>query len=169
MTLLSTSVAVQLNVGLLLEVLVRLAGEFRVMAGPVVSISRVLAAEPLPVLLAASVQLTFQVCTPFAMPEAVRVVAVLLETDAFVWLIAPFMYNEQLRVENSTSTPVKLKVLEVLEVLVWLAGELSVTVGAVVSIVNVLVAEVAELFALSQQVTAHVWAPSANAVVVLLA
>jgi len=90
MVLLSTSAAVQLNVGLLLEVLVRLAGELRVMAGPVVSTSRVLAAEP-PVFAAPSVQLTFQVCTPFAMPEAVRVVAVLLETDELVWLIAPFM------------------------------------------------------------------------------
>jgi len=119
---LSTSAAVQLNVGLLLEVLVRLAGEFRVSEGAAVSTVNVLAAEPLPVFAAPSVQLTFQVCTPFAMPEAVRVVAVLLETDELVWLIAPFMYNEQLRVENSTSTPVKLKVIEVLVVLVRLGG-----------------------------------------------
>jgi len=86
----STSVAVQLKVGLVLEVLVRLAGELMVSEGAVVSTVNVLAAEP-PVFAAPSVQLTFQVCTPFAMPEAVRVVAVLLETDELVWLIAPFM------------------------------------------------------------------------------
>ena len=90
MVLLSTSAAVQLNVGLLVERLAVLAGELRVITGAVVSISSVLAAEP-PVFEAASVQLTFQVYTPFAMLEIVQVVAVLLETEELVWLRTLFI------------------------------------------------------------------------------
>ena len=70
--------------------------------------------------------------------------------------------------EKSTSVGVKLNVLEVLVVFVRLAGELSVTEGATVSTVNVLVAEVSELLAPSQQVTDHVWLASVNVEVELL-
>ncbi len=68
----------------------------------------------------------------------------------------------------TASLAVKLNVVLLLEVLVLLAGELSVTVGAAVSTVKFLVAEATELFRSSQHVTAHVWAPSANAEVAVL-
>ena len=70
----------QLNVGLVLVVLVRLAGEMSVTEGVVVSTVSVLVAE-VAVLLRPSQQVTFQVWAPSANAEVeVLVAVVLLET-----------------------------------------------------------------------------------------
>jgi len=92
---------------------------------------------------------------------------VLLVTTRLERLTAPSIVKLQVNVEN-TPVAVQLNVGLVLEVLVRLAGEFRVSVGAAVATVKFLVAEVAELFRSSQQVTAHVWAPSANAEVDVL-
>jgi len=69
----STSVAVQLNVGLVLVVLVRLAGELRVRVGAVVSTVKVWIAEVVG-LFRSSLQTTCQVCVPCENAEVAVVV-----------------------------------------------------------------------------------------------
>jgi len=92
---------------------------------------------------------------------------VLLVATRLERLTAPLIVRLQVKVEN-TPVAVQLNVGLVLVVLVRLAGEFMVRVGGAVATVSVLVAEVAELFRSSQHVTAHVWAPSANAEVAVL-
>jgi len=93
---------------------------------------------------------------------------VLLVTTRFERLTAPSTVKLQVRVVLSTSVAVQLNVGLLLDVCSASAGALRVSEGAVVSTVKLLVADVAELFAISQQVTAQVWAPSANAEVEVL-
>jgi len=93
---------------------------------------------------------------------------VLLVTTRLERFSAPSTVRLQVIVLLSTSAAVQLNVGLLLVVFVRLTGALRVMAGAAVSTVKFLVADVAELFALSQQVTAHVWAPSANAEVEVL-
>ena len=92
----------------------------------------------------------------------------LLVTTRFERFSAPSIVKLQVRVVLNTSAAVQLNVGLLLVVFVRLTGALRVMAGAVVSTVKFLVADVAELFAISQQVTAQVWAPSANAEVDVL-
>ena len=87
---------------------------------------------------------------------AVRLVIVLLLTDALALLNAPSRNNEQLMNLDSVSVVVKLKlIVEELEI-VRLAGALRVTVGAAVSTVKFQVALVPVLLALSLHLTYQV-------------
>jgi len=63
------------------------------------------------------------------------VVNVLFAVLGFVWLSAPFMYREQLRV-GSLSVTVKLRLTVVTLKNALLAGELRMTEGNVVSMVK---------------------------------
>ena len=87
---------------------------------------------------------------------AVRLVMVLLLTDALALLNAPSRNNEQLMNADSVSVVVKLKlIVEELEI-VRLAGLLRVTVGAAVSTVKFQVWLVPVLLMLSLHLTYQV-------------
>src|SRR5262249_50923771 len=88
------SVAVKLKFTVVLELLKPLAGEFRVTTGGVVSTVNVLVTLA-PVLLALSLQLTFQLCVPWAIADTDIVVAVLLSDELLLPEEMPSMNRVQ--------------------------------------------------------------------------
>ena len=140
------------------EVIRPLTGELRTTVGAVVTIVKFNVALAL-LLLALSVQRTYQEWFPSAMPLIVKTVAVLLMVEELVLLRTLSRKMEQFMVGARLSVAVKLKVSVDDVNKDWLAGELGDIVGAVVSTVKVLVALVLVRLAASVQETFQLWVP----------
>jgi len=110
----SASVAVQLNIVLLLLVRRPAGGVLRVITGAVLSTNTFLTPDTL-LFPALSEHATYQVWRAFAAKSTVQLVDVSFSTDELVWLSNESMYNEQFIGNPSVALNVK-----VVLVVVWL-------------------------------------------------
>jgi len=146
---------------------VALAGELSVIAGAAVTTVNVCDAVG-PGLPRSSEQSIDHVYVPDENSAVANVVAGVPLVAETVRLKSPFMLRSHVMLVRSASTAVKLNVEFVLLVFAFATGELSVTVGPVVSTMKVLTPVVLVLLRVFQQLAVQVWMPSANEASALL-